>query len=121
MALGLTVGHVGPDAAGNDLAIESLHQGVQRIIAGDCLLGGGKAGGGECRAVIGRRATTMVSHCDLGADIVTQMPRECLRQLSRVTLVKQGRVSLGQMEVQVRSVTSPNSRFRAMLCRMPLN
>ena len=103
MALGLTVGHVGLDAAGDDLAVEGLHQGVQRIIAGDCLLGCGEAGGCECRAVIGRRVTTMVSHCYLRADIVTQMPRECLCQLSRVTLVKQGRVSLGKMEVQVRS------------------
>ena len=45
MALGLTVGQVRPDAAGNDLAIEGLHEGVQRIIAGDGLLGCGKAGG----------------------------------------------------------------------------
>ena len=74
---------------------------MQRIIAGDGLLGGGKASGGECRAVIGRRATTMGSHCDLGADIVTQVPRECLRQLSRVTLIQQGCVSLGQMEAEV--------------------
>ena len=75
MALGLTVGHVGPDAAGNDLAIKSLYQGVQRIITGYCLLGGSKTGGSECRAVIGRRATTMVRHCDVGADVAAQLPR----------------------------------------------
>ena len=88
MALRLTISHVGPDATGNDLAIESLHEGVQRIIAGYCLLGGSKTGGSECRAVIGRRATTMVGHCDLGTDVAAQVPRERLRQLSRVMFVE---------------------------------
>jgi hypothetical protein len=44
---------------------------VQRIIAGDGLLSSGKAGGCECRSMIGRRVTTMVGHHDLGADVVT--------------------------------------------------
>jgi hypothetical protein len=44
---------------------------VQRIIAGDGLLGCGKAGGCKCRSVIGRRATDHDQPPDLGADVVT--------------------------------------------------